>query len=155
MENIKKKLLNTAMGELVSSMVFIYVYTLLGFKNTSPTLIPLIVLVFILIQGSLYWFYTLYLICKKQKHDNRFIIVFKVFNIVNRLVLIISLILIFVFSDNLLELIVSLAIYIFGLIEYINYYCYRLSYGKSGFNLAILFKVGLKKSSINKLINKK
>ena len=46
------------------------------------------------------------------------------------------------------------AFYIFGIIEYINYYWYRLSYGKSGFNIRKLKKAGLRKSSISKIIDK-
>lgn len=52
------------------------------------------------------------------------------------------------------DLIVAVTIFLFGVIEYINYYWYRLSYGKTGFNIKILRNTGLKKSSINKLISK-
>ena len=56
-------------------------------------------------------------------------------------------------NTNIKDLLFAVAIFLFGVIEYINYYWYRLSYGKSGFNIKILWNTGLKKSSINKLIS--
>lgn len=52
------------------------------------------------------------------------------------------------------DLIIAIVVFLFGMIEYINYYWYRLSYGKSGFNIRILLRTKLKNSSISKLINK-
>ncbi|MEG6571046.1 hypothetical protein V6C21_00755 [[Clostridium] cellulosi] len=52
------------------------------------------------------------------------------------------------------DLIIAIGLFLFGIIEYINYYWYRLSYGKSGFNIKTLLNTGLKKSSINKMIYK-
>ncbi len=153
MEDLKKKLLSTALGELVSSIIFIYVYTL--FDIRKATIIPFIFLIFILLQGSFYWFYTYFLLSKKQKRKNSLIFTLKILNVLNILILIISFLSIFIFKSSAFILIISLFIYMFGLIEYINYYWYRLSYGKSGFNIVLLFKTGLKKSSINRLINGK
>jgi hypothetical protein len=45
-------------------------------------------------------------------------------------------------------------IYAFAVIEYVNYYWYRLSYGKSGFNIAMLLRAGLRPSSIHKLLKR-
>ncbi|MFO7969557.1 MAG: hypothetical protein R6U15_05590 [Candidatus Izemoplasmatales bacterium] len=52
------------------------------------------------------------------------------------------------------DLFIAIGIFLFGIIEFINYYWYRLSYGKSGFNIEILLNKKLQKSSINKLISK-
>lgn len=46
----------------------------------------------------------------------------------------------------------AVAAFLFGIIEYINYFWYRLSYGKSGFSIRLLLKTKPQKSSINKLI---
>ena len=43
----------------------------------------------------------------------------------------------FVKSSNK-DLMIAILVFLFGIIEYINYYWYRLSYGKSGFNIRIL-----------------
>ena len=49
----------------------------------------------------------------------------------------------------------AIGLVLFGIIEYINYYWYQLSYGASGFNIKILLDKGLQKSSIAKTIDKK
>jgi hypothetical protein len=46
----------------------------------------------------------------------------------------------------------AVAAFLFGIIEYINYFWYRLSYGKSGFSIRLLLKTKPQKLSINKLI---
>ncbi|KJS20913.1 MAG: hypothetical protein VR72_12785 [Clostridiaceae bacterium BRH_c20a] len=50
------------------------------------------------------------------------------------------------------DLLSAIGLILFGIIEYINYYWYRLNYGKLGFNIRILLNTKLQKSSINKLI---
>jgi hypothetical protein len=65
----------------------------------------------------------------------------------------ISIVIPFIKSSNK-DLLIAIGLFLFGIIEYINYYWYRLSYGKSGFNIRILLNTKLQKSSINKLISK-
>lgn len=152
MKKFKKRLLSLATGELAAVIVFIFVYR--SFNLGKASFIAFSYLIFILIQGSLYWFYR-YLLIVNQKEVHRPVKdLLKVLKIVNVLILLGIAIAIPIIQTNLKDLVAAIAISLFGVIEYINYYCYRLSYGKSGFNIKILWNTGLKKSSINKLISK-
>lgn len=151
MKKLKRQFLNLALGELAAVIVFIYVYRLFDFGNAS--LLTFSYLIFILLQGSIYWFYRYILIVRKKKVGIKTISILKFLRILNG-ILLVSIALTFLFFRNSTkDLIIALGIYLFGLIEYVNYYWYRLSYGKSGFNIMILAKRGLRESSIGKLIS--
>ena len=68
MNKLKKRLLNLSIGEFAATCVFIYIYIsssliTIGIAN----LIAFLYLVFILIQGSMYWFYKYRLIVKREQ----------------------------------------------------------------------------------------
>lgn len=65
MKRLKKKLLNLAIGELAALVIFIFVYR--TFDLGKASLIAFSYLVFILLQGSLYWFYRYLLIVRESK----------------------------------------------------------------------------------------
>jgi|SRR5690625_1794555 len=149
-KKMKRKLLNLATGELAALITFIVVSQLFNLQQAS--LIAFSYLIFILLQGSLYWFYRYVLLVNKRKVNSKVVSILKfgrLFNIF--LIVMVGLMIPFV-KSNMKDLIVAVFIFIFGVIEYINYYWYRLSYGKSGFNLKVLFRTKLQKSSIHKLI---
>jgi len=150
--NFKNRLLNLALGELVAACSFIYLYKVSNLGTAS--LISFSLLVFILLQGSLYWIYR-YQIVKSRKSVSTGVI--KLLSIARKLnmVLILGVVMsILKLMTGYKDLLVAIGVLLFTIIEYINYYWYRLSYGKSGFNIKILMNAGLQKSSIDKLINK-
>lgn len=151
MKKLKRQFLNLALGELAAAIVFIYVYGLFDFGNAS--LLTFSYLIFILLQGSIYWFYRYILIVRRKKVGIKAISILKFLRILNGILLIAIALTFPFFRNNTKNLIIALGIYLFGLIEYVNYYWYRLSYGKSGFNIRILAKRGLRESSIGKLIS--
>lgn len=149
---MKKQLLNLATGELAAAIVFIFVYH--SFSPGRASFLAFSYLIFILLQGSLYWFYR-YLLIRKQKDGHSLVKqLLKVLQRLNSLLLLGVAISIPITQTGLKDFIVAIVIFLFGMIEYINYYWYRLSYGQSGFNIKILWKTGLAKSSINKFISK-
>ena len=152
MKRLKNQLLNLAIGELAALVTFIFVYRLYDLGNAS--LLTFLYLIFILFQGSLYWFYRYMLIVSKRKVNSKVINLLKLVRGLNIFLLIMVGITVPFVRSSMTDLIIALGIFLFGIIEYINYYWYRLSYGKSGFNIKILFNTKLKKSSINKLITK-
>lgn len=152
MKRLKKQLLNLAIGELAALVTFIFVYGLFDLGNAS--LHAFSYLIFILLQGSLYWFYRYILIVNKRKVDSKVINLLKFLRLLNIFLMILVGITVPFVRSSMKDLIIAIGIFSFGIIEYINYYWYRLSYGKSGFNIIILFNMKLKKSSINKLITK-
>ena len=152
MNRLKKQLLNLAIGELAALCTFIFVYRLLNLGMAS--LVTFLYLILILLQGSMYWFYRYILIVKNIKVNPKTIELFRLFRWLNMVILLMVSISIPIIKGSIKDLIISIGLLIFGIIEYINYYWYRLSYGKSGFNIRILLNTRLQKSSINKLITK-
>jgi hypothetical protein len=145
-------LLNLAIGELAALSTFIFVYRLLDLGMAS--LVAFSYLILILLQGSVYWFYRYILIVNKRRVNHKTIELLKFLRRLNVIVLVaISIVIPIVRSSNK-DLIIGIGLFLFGTIEYINYYWYRLSYGKSGFNIRVLLNTRLQKSSINKLITK-
>lgn len=152
MKQFKKQLLSLATGELSAVIVFIFVYRLFSLGKAS--FIAFSFLIFILLQGSLYWFYRYTLVVNQKKVHSIVIGLLRTLKILNLIALSGIVIAIPATRTDIKDLIVAVTIFLFGVIEYINYYWYRLSYGKTGFNIKILRNTGLKKSSINKLISK-
>lgn len=152
MRRLKKQLLNLAIGEFAALLTFIFVYRLLDLGMAS--FVAFSYLIFILLQGSVYWFYRYMLIVNKKRVNHKMIELLKFLRQLNMIVLVaISIVIPTIRSSNK-DLMIAIGLFLFGMIEYINYYWYRLSYGKSGFNIRILLNTGLQKSSINKLITK-
>ena len=152
MKKFKKQLLSLATGELAAVIVFIFVYR--SFSLGKASFIVFSFLIFILLQGSLYWFYRYTLVVYQKKVHSIVIQLLKTLKILNLITLFGVIVAIPVIQTDIKDLLFAIAIFLFGVIEYINYYWYRLSYGKSGFNIKTLWNTGLKKSSISKLISK-
>lgn len=145
-------MLNLAIGELAALCTFIFVYRLLNLGMAS--LVTFLYLILILLQGSMYWFYRYILIVKNIKVNPKTIELFRLLRWLNMVILVVVSMSMPIIKGSIKDLIISIGLLIFGIIEYINYYWYRLSYGKSGFNIRILLNTRLQKSSINKLITK-
>ncbi len=152
MRRLKKQLLNLAIGEFVALLTFIFVYRLLDLGMAS--FVAFSYLILILLQGSVYWFYRYMLIVNKKRVNHKMIELLKFLRQLNMIVLVAISIVIPIIRSSNKDLMIAIGLFLFGMIEYINYYWYRLSYGKSGFNIRILLNTGLQKSNINKLITK-
>ena len=152
MNRVKKQLLYLAIGEFAALCTFIFLYRSLNLGMAS--FIAFSYLILILLQGSMYWFYRYLFIMRKERFGHNSISFLRFLRRLNMIILVmISVLIPFVKSSNK-DLIIAIVVFLFGIIEYINYYWYRLSYGKSGFNIRILLNTKLQKSSISKLINK-
>lgn len=152
MDRLKKQLLNLAIGEFAALCTFIFVYRLLNLGMGS--LIAFSYLVFILFQGSMYWFYRYVLVIRKTGFSIKAIERFRALRHMNKIFIVGIGMLNVMIARSPKDFIFAAGFLLFGTIEYINYYWYRLSYGKSGFNLRILWNTKLKKSSLNKIIQR-
>jgi len=152
LNSLKKELLYLALGEFAALCTFIFVYRSLNIGMAS--FIAFTYLIFILLQGSIYWFYRYILIIKKESFGPKAIKFFRFLRKLNMILLVALSMIIPIIKSSNKDLIIAIGLFLFGIIEYINYYWYRLSYGKSGFNIKTLLNTGLKKSSINKMIYK-
>ncbi|WP_240419520.1 hypothetical protein [Paenibacillus periandrae] len=152
MRKLRKHLLNLALGELVAAFSFLVVFKLyldLGFAS----LLALAFLVLQLIQGVLYWVFR-----SQSLGNEKSLLIRKTLIVLRRtnlLLAVLVVILLIMLAQNKRDLFLGMLIYVFSVIEYINYYWYRLSYGKSGFNIKLLIQAGLKPSSIHKLLKRK
>ncbi len=152
MKRLEKKLLNLAIGEFAALCTFILVYRSL--KLGMATLVAFSYLLFILLQGSLYWLYRYRLLINAKSVDLKVIKLFRSLKYLNMILSVILGMMIPVVKSGDMDFIVAAFVLLFGIIEYINYYWYRLSYGKSGFNIKILSDTKCKRSSISKMISK-
>lgn len=152
LNRLKKRLLYLWTGEFAAACTFILVYRLHNPGLASLT--ALLYLIFILLQGSAYWFYRYILIIRRKSLHNRAIKILSVLRWLNMIFIVIVGMIIPIIKSSYSDLLIATGIFIFGVIEFINYYWYRLSYGKSGFNIAVLLSKKLQKSSISRLISK-
>ncbi len=150
MNKLQKHLLNLAIGEFAALCVFGLLYRSL--QMGTATLAGFLYLMFVLFQGSTYWGYRYILLVSRKLPGQR---AAKFWNLSRRLstsLMGLTGALICIRHGGSWDLFWGIGAFIFAFIEYINYFWYRLSYGKSGFNLKLLLNKGLKKSSINRLI---
>jgi len=152
MKKLRKLLINLVLGELAAALVFLFVY-FNHFNFGMASLLALIFLVFILLQGSIYWLLRALFLNREKLLSIRFML--HVLRVTNMVLACIVLVLMIIFAQDKKDIIVGTPIFVFSIIEYVNYYWYRLSYGKSGFNLRLLFQSGLQPSSIYKLLKSK
>lgn len=163
-KSIKRKLISLCTGEIVAS--FMFILALISFNNYTPLnideiiLYPFSVLIFILLQGSYYWFYRFKMITGRRINKNRFINIYRALKIIDLILLVLyPAVIIYKFAyDNFAfttgSIFMGIFIYIFGIAEYINYYYIRLSYGKVKDIVALIKLKNLKKSSLNKELYK-
>jgi len=144
---LKNKLTNLALGELVAIVVFwLNFFLFKKFITDTKAIIsisfPLFILSFILVQGSIYW-----CILIKRLSNPRFAVentgkIYNKLKMVDLILLFVAFLLIILNYSTFSTAIISLAIWIFAVIEWINYYKLQLSYS---INPAVLLKYVLQK----------
>ena len=159
-ELLKKKLINLASGELVAVLVFWMNFFLLkkwilttgAFVSIS---LSLFILSFILIQGSVFWWILLKRISNPgfaEKYTGK---IYKILKKLDFILLTVGIFVILLNHGEFSILFISLGIWMFALIEWVNYYLLQLSYS---LNPAVLWRYlrhrKLKKSKIAKEIEK-
>ena len=157
---MKKKLTNLASGELVAVLVFWMNFFLLkkwiltteAFVSIS---FSLFILSFILLQGSLFWWILIKRISNQrfaEKYTGR---IYKIFKKLDLILLAAGIFVILLNHSNFSTFVISFSIWIFAVIEWVNYYLLQLLYS---LNPAVLWRYlrhrKLKKSKIAKEIEK-
>lgn len=157
---LKKKLTNLASGELVSVLVFwLNFFLLKKWILTTKAFISisfsLFLLTFILIQGSIFWWILIKRISNPgfaEKYTGQ---IYKILKKLDFILLTVGIFVILLNHEEFSILFISLGIWMFALIEWLNYYLLQLSYS---LNPAILWRYlrhrKLKKSKIAKEIEK-
>ena len=130
---MKQKLTNLAVGELVAVVVFwinFFLFKKLIITTKSLISIPffLFILSFILIQGSIFWFILIKRISKlgfAAKYTGK---IYNKLKLLNLILLFVVFLLIVLNYSTFSIMLISLAIWIFAVIEWVNYYKLQLSY---------------------------
>ena len=159
-KRIKRKLTNLAIGELVAVMIFwinyfVFKKYIIDINTLISISAPLFILSFILVQGSVYW-----CILIKRLSNPRFAVgltgkIYNKLKLLNLILLFVVFLLIVLNYSAFSIMLISLAIWIFAVIEWVNYYKLQLSYS---INPTVLFRYvlqkKLKKSKIAEEIEK-
>ena len=157
---MKQKLTNLAVGELVAVVVFwINFFLFKKLITTTKSLISiyfsLFILSFILIQESIFWFILIKKISKlgfAAKYTGK---IYNKLKILDIILLCMGVLVIILKYSMFFTMVISFAIWIFAVIEWINYYKLQLSYS---LNPVVLLKYimqrKLRRSKIAKEIEK-
>ena len=157
---MKQKLVSLATGELVAVLVFwLNFFLLKRWILTTGALISisfsLFVLSFILIQGSVFWWILIKRISNPRFAERYTGKIYRVLKILDLILLGVGTLIIIFNSSDFSTFIISVAIWFFAVIEWINYFKLQLSYS---LNPAVLLKYilqrKLRKSKIAKEIEK-
>ena len=157
---MKQKLVSLATGELVAVLVFwLNFFLLKRWILTTGALISisfsLFVLSFILIQGSVFWWLLIKRISNPGFAERYTGKIYRVLKILDLILLGVGTLIIIFNSSDFSTFIISVAIWFFAVIEWINYFKLQLSYS---LNPAVLLKYilqrKLRKSKIAKEIEK-
>lgn len=159
-ELLKKQLINLASGELVAVLVFWmnffllkkWIFTTEGFISIS---FSLFLLTFILIQGSIFWWILIKRISNPGFAEKYTGHIYKILKKLDFILLAVGIFVILLNHGEVSTSIISFSIWMFALIEWVNYYLLQLSYS---LNPAVLWRYirnrKLKKSKITKEIVK-
>ena len=139
---MKRKLTSLATGELVAVLVFWMIFFLLKkWILTTGALISisfsLFVLSFILIQGSVFWWILIKRISDPEFAERYTGKIYRVLKILDLILLGVGTLIIIFNSSDFSTFIISVAIWFFAVIEWMNYFKWQLSYS---LNPAVLLK---------------
>ena len=159
-ELLKKRLINLASGELAAFLVFWMNFSLLKKRIfTTEAFISisfsLFLLTFILIQGSTFWWILINRISNPRFAEKYTGKIYKILKKLDFILLATGIFVILLNHGEVSTFIIAFSIWMFALIEWVNYYLLQLSYS---LNPAVLWRYlrhrKLKKSKIAKEIEK-
>ena len=158
--HIKQKLYSLASGELVALAVFwlnflLFKKYLVTPQALIPIAYPLLLVSLILLQGSLYWWILIKRLSKPNFAIKRTGPIYGLLRQVDLILLALGTPLILINFNSLQVTLIAVAIWLFALIEWINYFHWQLSYSLNPLVLLNkLAKKKLRKSKIAKEIDR-
>ena len=158
--HIKQKLYSLASGELVALAVFWLNFFLFKKYLVTPQALiaivyPLLLVSLILLQGSLYWWILIKRLSKPNFAIKQTGPIYNLLRQVDLILLVLGIPLILIEFSSWPVSLIAVAIWLFALIEWINYFHWQLSYSLNP--LVFLSKVAkrkLRKSKIAKEIDR-
>lgn len=159
-KGIRRRLASLALGELGASVVFVFalisIHVNTDLAVNGIVLYPFGLLIFILLQGSYYWFYRLRVLTQAGVDRDRFRFVYRAFRTVDlALILLYPVCLVVLFLINRAAFAVGstllgLFLYGFGIVEYVNYFYIRLSFSRLDDMVSLLTLTNIQRSSLNR-----
>ncbi|TVR63785.1 MAG: hypothetical protein EA422_08555 [Gemmatimonadales bacterium] len=153
---VEGELRSLALGEGAAALVFAWLAVKGGVGGGAANRFAISLLVFLLAQGSAWWWARLILL-RSWRIAHRSIGLrrtVRALDRVNRILLLSAVPVMIVLSAGWGDLVVGLAFFAFALVEYVNYFHVRLSYGRSGFDLRELWRRPMEPSSIRVLLSR-
>lgn len=158
-KKVEKKLFNLCTGEFTATVMFIVVWLMYmqsferfeRYLTSYTSIYAFILLEFILLQGTYYWFLKWRQVKQKDFTNlpNEKLRFFAMFNKINLVLITIGLgIFIYVFIEQNYNLYWYGFLFIFAIIEYLNYYKVRLSYMSVGEIKEFIQQKGFRRSKL-------
>ena len=154
--HIKQKLYSLASGELVALAVFWLNFLLFKKYLVRPQALisivyPLLLVSLILLQGSLYWWILIKRLSKPNFAIKQTGPIYNLLRQVDLILLVLGIPLILIEFSSWPVSLIAVAIWLFALIEWINYFHWQLSYSLNP--LVLLSKVAKRKLRKRKIVN--
>ena len=154
---LKRELKRLIAFECFNSMVFIalYFYVILSFDKQFSIAVfyPVLCCSIILLQGAAYWGLCLLRIEKKIKRSKNIVKTYTFFRLLNIIGLSLYPVLAYFYTPSPAELFLGIGIFVFAIIENINYFYFRLAYPISQW-FKKMAQLKFEKSQIAKEISK-
>jgi hypothetical protein len=151
---LRRRLRSLALGELAAALVFAWLAV--GQRpGGSATRVGIALLVFLLVQGSAWWWYRLILLGRGRRGSRfptglQFATLF--LDRFNLAVLATAAPVVVLVAGGWWDLFLGSAFLLFAVLEYVNYFRVRLSYGRLGFNIREFRRTPLRISAIRKVM---
>lgn len=156
MNDARRRLLYLGLGEWAAGFCFVFLFAAWQHELSVGTAAQwaLALLVFVLGQGGTYWLIRYRSLSRREPIGRNVVNLFTGLRYIDRLLLLGVPVAILAAYEGTPDLLFAIACYLFAAAEYVNYYEFRLSYGKSGFNVKKLRNTGLRRSSLHRLLRK-
>lgn len=148
-EKLKKELTNLWTGELASIFSLTMCYVIIIKANIIQVLYPFLVLCFILLQGSFYWIICLKTMTQYKKYGDSVGKLYSILKYIDILLFLLYIPILFMsMKISMIYYVVGIFLILFGLVEFVNYFLFRLSYKNTSILLSQIKTKKLKKSRI-------
>jgi len=152
--SVDRRVRSLAMGEGAAALVFAWIAVKGGLGGGQANRLAIGLLVFFLAQGSAWWWTRLALLRSRRSAHRSTLLrrAVRALDLLNRGLLVGAVPAMLLLSSGLGDLTVGIAFFLFALVEYVNYFHIRLSYGRWGFNLREFWRTPLRPSGIRVLL---
>ena len=129
---LKSELKRLLIFESLSGVGFIVAYFVwiqqFGIQFNATVFYPILCCSVILLQGAIYWGICLNRINGKKRRTKKIVGIYRIFRFMDLIILLFYFLIIYNSGRFERDLLFGIGIYLFAILEYINYFFFRLSY---------------------------